>query len=106
MWKSASTRLLPPPGEKTSPPKAKIPGFDGASSTLKLDSQRNHLDHSSRRWSKLGSTPFLASEALTIREMFSIRPPRWFGFNGLRFLGCPDRPGETITARLTFEGRN
>src|SRR5713226_3826490 len=65
-------RLLPSAGDIISSPSAKIPGLHGASSTLKLDSQRNHRDHSSRRWSKLGSTPFRASESLTIREMFSI----------------------------------
>jgi hypothetical protein len=42
-------RLLPSTGEIISSPKAKIPGLEGASSTLKLDSQRNHLDHSNRK---------------------------------------------------------
>src|SRR5207245_9046218 len=65
-------RLLPSAGEIISSPRAKTPGLHGASSTLKLDSQRNHLDHPSRRWSKLSLTPFRASESLTIREMFSI----------------------------------
>src|SRR2546421_5699408 len=64
--------MLPSAWEIISSPRAKTPGLHGASSTLKLDSQRNHLDHPSRRWSKLSLTPFRASESLTIREMFSI----------------------------------
>src|SRR3954452_2676372 len=68
-----SMRLLShPAGGTTSSPKAKIPGLEGASSTLKLDWQRNQLVHCRRRWSKFVVTPCLANELSTNCEMFSI----------------------------------
>src|SRR5436309_14290000 len=68
-----SMRLLSDPaGGTTSSPKAKIPGLEGASSTLKLDSQRNQLVHCRRRWSKFAVTPCLDNELSTNCEMFSI----------------------------------
>src|SRR5262249_40327208 len=70
--KTAKIRLLSRPGAATSSASAKIPAFAGTSSTLKLDSQRNHLAHSRRRWSRLGSIPCRASESPTSWEMFSI----------------------------------
>src|SRR5258708_2788083 len=65
-------RLLPSAGEIISSPKAKIPGLAGASSTLKLDSQRNHLHHSRRKGSKRDSIPYRACNSLTICDRFSI----------------------------------
>src|SRR5947209_19275097 len=99
-------RLLPWVAEMTSSPKAKIPGRQGASSTLKLDSQRNHFDHSRRSGSKRGSIPFRSKRSPTICERLCIpsAPLDWY-FHGLGSSGLSEKAFGTVTAWLTFAGQ-
>src|SRR5215472_1182995 len=63
------------PGAMSSSPRAKIPGWVGASRTLKFDSQRNHRDHAMRRWSKAGSKLCFARDSVTRRARPSMGAP-------------------------------
>src|SRR5882757_8097557 len=95
----ARSSTSPMAGAIISSPKAKIPGFEGASSTLKLDSQRNHLDHSKRWWLRAMRTPFWANESLTNRERFSISQLLGSAFKVLRPSEvCPKQAGGTVAA--------